>query len=52
MPRPTRNRSGGTRLSLEHAGFGPVNGFAFDAMDKGWRGKVGARLTEVIAQAA
>jgi uncharacterized protein YndB with AHSA1/START domain len=44
--------SGGTRLSLEHSGFGPANAFAFDAMNKGWRGKVADRMAEAIAGAA
>jgi uncharacterized protein YndB with AHSA1/START domain len=40
----------GTRLVLEHAGFVPANAFAFEAMGKGWRGKVPAALREVVAQ--
>jgi uncharacterized protein YndB with AHSA1/START domain len=44
--------AGGTRLGLEHAGFLPVNAFAFDAMSKGWRGKMVDRLKEVLARAA
>jgi uncharacterized protein YndB with AHSA1/START domain len=40
----------GTRLKLEHSGFTQKNAFAFDAMSKGWRGKVGERLGHVIAR--
>jgi uncharacterized protein YndB with AHSA1/START domain len=42
----------GTRLALEHAGFLPHNAFAFDAMDKGWRGKVGEAMQRVLGQLA
>ena len=42
--------SGGTRLVLEHSGFLPRNAFAFDAMSKGWSGKVGERLNEVLVR--
>ncbi len=39
----------GTRLSLAHTGFVlPKNVFAFEAMGKGWRGHVGARITEIF----
>jgi uncharacterized protein YndB with AHSA1/START domain len=47
----TRTASG-TRLALEHAGFLPQNAFAFDAMGKGWRGKVAERMDEVIKKLA
>lgn len=40
----------GTRLVLEHAGFLPRNAFAFDAMSKGWRGKMVDRFSEVLGQ--
>jgi uncharacterized protein YndB with AHSA1/START domain len=42
----------GTRLKLEHAGFLPMNRMAFEAMSKGWGGKVAARISEVLQQAA
>jgi uncharacterized protein YndB with AHSA1/START domain len=38
----------GTKLTLEHAGFLPRNAFAFDAMSKGWRGKMVDRLNAVL----
>jgi uncharacterized protein YndB with AHSA1/START domain len=41
--------SGGTRLSLEQAGFSPTNTFAFDGLTRGWAGKVQARMREVLA---
>jgi uncharacterized protein YndB with AHSA1/START domain len=40
----------GTKLALEHSGFLPRNAFAFDAMGKGWRGKMVDRLNEVLGQ--
>ena len=40
----------GTKLVLEHSGFLPRNAFAFDAMSKGWRGKMVDRLDEVLTQ--
>ncbi len=46
----TPTSSGGTLLTLEHAGFElPKNVFAFEAMGKGWRGHVGARMSELLA---
>jgi uncharacterized protein YndB with AHSA1/START domain len=42
----------GTRLSLEHAGFVPANAFAFEALGKGWRGKVQESLRAVLAELA
>jgi uncharacterized protein YndB with AHSA1/START domain len=42
----------GTRLALEHSGFLPSNAFAYDAMSKGWRGKVAERMSEAIAKLA
>lgn len=41
--------SGGTRLLLEHAGFKPEDGMAFDGLGKGWRGKVAERMERAIA---
>jgi uncharacterized protein YndB with AHSA1/START domain len=45
--------SGGTRLSLLHAGFLPVNAFAYEAMSKGWRatGKLAERLAQALQEA-
>jgi uncharacterized protein YndB with AHSA1/START domain len=40
---------GGTRLRLEHTGFGPKNAFAHEMMSKGWRGHVGERMKSVLA---
>ncbi len=48
----TASPSGGTELTLEHSGFLPRNAFAFEAMGKGWRGKVGERLSDVCARLA
>jgi uncharacterized protein YndB with AHSA1/START domain len=44
----TPTSSGGTLLRLVHSGFTPKNAYAFEAMSKGWRGKVGERIAEVI----
>jgi uncharacterized protein YndB with AHSA1/START domain len=41
----------GTRLLLEHSGFLPDNAFAFDALARGWRGKVAERISEALASA-
>ena len=38
--------NGGTKLRLDHDGFTDANGFAFDAMGKGWRDKQ-AKLAEL-----
>ncbi len=38
----------GTRLLLEHAGFVPANAFAFDALGRGWRGKVAERMSAAL----
>ena len=38
---------GGTRLHMEHDGFGPGNEFAYEAMSKGW-----ARIAERIGELA
>jgi uncharacterized protein YndB with AHSA1/START domain len=43
--------SGGTRLSLEHAGFLPVNAFAYEAMGRGWRGKIAEKITSILQEA-
>ena len=42
------SEGGGTHLRLEHAGFDPES-FAFRAMGEGWRGKVAARIAQVLA---
>jgi uncharacterized protein YndB with AHSA1/START domain len=39
----------GTHLSLEHSGFLPIHANAFEAMSKGWAGKVAERITQVLA---
>lgn len=46
----TPDGSGGTLLHLEHAGFDGES-FAFKTLGQGWRGKVAARISEVLAQA-
>jgi uncharacterized protein YndB with AHSA1/START domain len=46
----TATDAGGTRLRLEHSGFTEKNGFAFDGLGKGWRGKVGERMGQVLAK--
>jgi uncharacterized protein YndB with AHSA1/START domain len=38
----------GTRLHLEHAGFGPADEFAYQGLGGGWRGKVGESLARVL----
>jgi uncharacterized protein YndB with AHSA1/START domain len=48
----TPTSSGGTRLLLEHTGFLPVNAFAYEAMSRGWSGKVGDRISEILQNAA
>ena len=40
----------GTRLHLEHSGFEPANSFAFENMNKGWRGHIAERLADVAAK--
>jgi uncharacterized protein YndB with AHSA1/START domain len=45
----TETKDGGTRLRLVHSGFTEKNGFAFDAMTKGWSEKVRERISEVVA---
>ena len=42
----------GTHLLLEHTGFLPANAFAYEAMDRGWRGKVADRISEALQNAA
>lgn len=41
----------GTRLTLEHSGFLPINARAFDAMSKGWQGKVAERISQLLTDA-
>jgi uncharacterized protein YndB with AHSA1/START domain len=45
----TARPSGGTLLKLEHSGFLPTQAFALEGLSKGWRGRVGDRLKEIIA---
>jgi uncharacterized protein YndB with AHSA1/START domain len=40
--------NGGTNLHLEHTGF-EGESFAFKAMGQGWRGKIAARISQVLA---
>jgi uncharacterized protein YndB with AHSA1/START domain len=47
----TPTAAGGTHLRLDHDGF-PLESFAFTAMNKGWRGKVAERITQVLAETA
>jgi uncharacterized protein YndB with AHSA1/START domain len=42
----------GTRLKLEHAGFGAKNAFAYENMGKGWRGPIADRLAQTLAAMA
>jgi uncharacterized protein YndB with AHSA1/START domain len=44
--------STGTRLTLEHSGFLPMNTMAFEAMSKGWRGHLAERIARVLREAA
>jgi uncharacterized protein YndB with AHSA1/START domain len=44
--------AGGTKLSLSHAGFTEKNAFALENLAKGWRGMVGARMGQTLAQLA
>jgi uncharacterized protein YndB with AHSA1/START domain len=41
---------GGTHLKLEHAGFTEADGFAFQALGGGWRGKLAKQLRAVVAE--
>jgi uncharacterized protein YndB with AHSA1/START domain len=41
--------TGGTRLSLDHAGFLPSQTMAFDGIRNGWAGNIEARLRQVLA---
>jgi len=45
----TATKQGGTLLRLVHAGFSEKNGFALEAMGKGWREMVERRIGEVVA---
>jgi uncharacterized protein YndB with AHSA1/START domain len=40
---------GGTRVRMEHTGFGPGNEFAYDAMNGGW-GRVLGRIDRLISE--
>ena len=40
--------SSGTRLTLEHSGFLPMNAMAFQAMSKGWSGNVAERMSALL----
>lgn len=44
----TPTSSGGTRLTLEHAGFLPRNAMAFEIMGKGWREKIVPALARIF----
>jgi len=48
----TPTPSGGTRLALEHSGFRPADGQAFDGASQGWRRMIDERLREVLATAS
>jgi uncharacterized protein YndB with AHSA1/START domain len=41
--------AGSTHLRLDHDGFTPRDSFAFEAMGKGWREQVAARMAETLA---
>jgi uncharacterized protein YndB with AHSA1/START domain len=41
--------AGGTRLSLEHAGFKPEQQFAFAGAGQGWQRNVSERMNAVLA---
>jgi uncharacterized protein YndB with AHSA1/START domain len=45
----TPSPTGGTQLRLEHAGFRPADAMAFDGLSKGWAGRVGDRMKDVLA---
>jgi uncharacterized protein YndB with AHSA1/START domain len=47
----TPTSTGGTRLALEHSGFTPANGAAFEGARTGWKRMIGERLKEVLAKA-
>jgi uncharacterized protein YndB with AHSA1/START domain len=40
----------GTRLKLEHSGFLPMNSFAFEALSKGWKGRLAERISQLLMQ--
>ncbi len=42
--------SGGTLLSLEHTGFVPADGYAFDGASKGWKRMLENSLPEVLSK--
>lgn len=42
----------GTRLTLEHSGFLPMNTMAFEAMSKGWRGHLAERISRLLDDAS
>ena len=44
------NGTGGTKLTLEHSGFKPGDGFFEGGADKGWRWMLSTRLPEVLAR--
>ena len=46
----TPTGSGGTLLALEHSGFRPADGQAFDGASKGWRRMGEVKLAEVLAR--
>ena len=45
----TPTAAGGTHLRLDHDGFTPRDSFAFEAMGKGWREQVAARMANALA---
>ena len=47
--RLTPLKNGGTRLHLEHSGFDPES-LAFKAMGQGWKGKVAAKIGQVLGK--
>jgi uncharacterized protein YndB with AHSA1/START domain len=48
----TPTASGGTVLTLEHSGFRPADGQAFEGASKGWRRMGEEKLAEVLARIA
>ena len=46
----TPTGAGGTHLKLEHAGFTEADGFAFQALGGGWRGKLAMQLRAIVAE--
>lgn len=45
----TPTTTGGTQLSLEHAGFDPES-FAYKTLSQGWHGKVADQITKILAR--